>query len=72
MACCPDCKSCRPRNGLPRKLTAADIESEVLTVVDDPTLEIQGGQIQGDKSFVNEAFGAARERFTEKRKDGAR
>lgn len=28
----------RPRNGRPRKLTAADIESEILPVVDDPTL----------------------------------
>jgi hypothetical protein len=26
----------------------------------------------GSKSFVNEAFEAARERFSEKRKDGAR
>ena len=28
----------RPRNGRPRKLTAAEIESEILPVVDDPTL----------------------------------
>lgn len=28
----------RPRNGRPRKLTAADIESEILPVVEDPTL----------------------------------
>jgi transposase len=28
----------RPRNGRPRKLTAADIESEILPVVDDPAL----------------------------------
>ena len=28
--------------------------------------------IAGSKAFVNEAFAAARERFTAKRKDGAR
>jgi REP element-mobilizing transposase RayT len=30
------------------------------------------GAVIGSKTFVNEAFAAARERFTEKRKDGAR
>jgi hypothetical protein len=30
------------------------------------------GAVIGSKSFVNEAFDAARERFSEKRKDGAR
>ena len=30
------------------------------------------GAVIGSKAFVNEAFAAARERFTEKRKDGAR
>lgn len=30
------------------------------------------GAVIGSKSFVNEAFEAARERFSEKRKDGAR
>jgi hypothetical protein len=30
------------------------------------------GAVIGSKDFVNEAFAAARERFTEKRKDGAR
>ena len=30
------------------------------------------GAVIGSKSFVNEAFAAARERFSEKRKDGAR
>ncbi len=30
------------------------------------------GVVIGSKEFVNEAFAAARERFTEKRKDGAR
>ena len=30
------------------------------------------GAVIGSKVFVNEAFAAARERFTEKRKDGAR
>jgi putative transposase len=30
------------------------------------------GAVIGSKEFVNEAFAAARERFTEKRKDGAR
>jgi hypothetical protein len=30
------------------------------------------GAVIGSKAFVNEAFAAARERFTMKRKDGAR
>jgi hypothetical protein len=30
------------------------------------------GAVIGSKAFVNEAFAAAREQFTEKRKDGAR
>ena len=30
------------------------------------------GAVIGSKAFVNEAFAAARERFTERRKDGAR
>ena len=30
------------------------------------------GAVIGSKEFVNEAFAGARERFTEKRKDGAR
>jgi putative transposase len=30
------------------------------------------GAVIGSKAFVNEAFAAARERFSEKRKDGAR
>ena len=30
------------------------------------------GAVIGSKAFVNEAFAAARERFTAKRKDGAR
>ncbi len=30
------------------------------------------GAVIGSKTFVNEAFAAAHERFTEKRKDGAR
>jgi len=30
------------------------------------------GAVIGSKSFVNEAFAASRERFTSKRKDGAR
>jgi hypothetical protein len=30
------------------------------------------GAVIGSKAFVNEAFAAARERFTEQRKDGAR
>jgi hypothetical protein len=30
------------------------------------------GAVIGSKAFVNEAFAATRERFTEKRKDGAR
>ena len=30
------------------------------------------GAVIGSKAFVNQAFAAARERFTEKRKDGAR
>lgn len=30
------------------------------------------GAVIGSKAFVNEAFTAARDRFTEKRKDGAR
>jgi hypothetical protein len=30
------------------------------------------GAVIGSRDFVNEAFAAARERFTEKRKDGAR
>jgi hypothetical protein len=30
------------------------------------------GAVIGSRSFVNEAFDAARERFSEKRKDGAR
>jgi hypothetical protein len=30
------------------------------------------GAVIGSKAFVNEAFDAARERFTERRKDGAR
>jgi hypothetical protein len=30
------------------------------------------GAVIGSKAFVNEAFAAARERFTDKRKDGAR
>jgi len=30
------------------------------------------GAVIGSKTFVNEAFAAARERFTAKRKDGAR
>jgi hypothetical protein len=30
------------------------------------------GAVIGSKSFVNDAFDAARERFSEKRKDGAR
>jgi hypothetical protein len=30
------------------------------------------GAVIGSKGFVNEAFAAARERFTERRKDGAR
>jgi hypothetical protein len=30
------------------------------------------GAVIGSKAFVNEAFAASRERFTERRKDGAR
>jgi len=30
------------------------------------------GAVIGSKAFVNEAFAGARERFSEKRKDGAR
>jgi hypothetical protein len=30
------------------------------------------GAVIGSKAFVNEVFAAARERFTERRKDGAR
>jgi hypothetical protein len=30
------------------------------------------GAVIGSKAFVNEAFSAARERFSERRKDGAR
>jgi hypothetical protein len=36
------------------------------------TLRFTDGAVIGSKEFVNDAFAGARERFTERRKDGAR
>ena len=70
-----------------RRSQTAATEMEALEADDNgtvlPDLKLAGmlrcrvryftdGAVIGSKAFVNEAFAAARERFTEKRKDGAR
>jgi putative transposase len=80
-------KSGKAESGSRRRSQAAATTSESLAAQDNdtvlPDLKLAAmlrcrvryftdGAVIGSKAFVNEAFAAARDRFTEKRKDGAR
>jgi hypothetical protein len=67
----------RPPMNAPEALVAEDNRTVLPDLELAAMLRCQGscftdGEVIGSKAFINEVFAAARERFTERRKDGAR